>query len=1386
MKSNKLYILLSFLVSISSFSQVDWPIEDGDLQARVIGKVGEVRYSVRLHKGVDINKDIGGGNCENGDCDIYAINSGFVTWNNAGNWNHANSYIQIGGVKYRHCRPTDAILNSGGGMTEVEIGDKIGSMITTGPVHVHLEESNTNYLNGNLSPYVDTENPTLTQNAARFPEGYQLYRNGINRLSTLAQLETNELDIVVTHDNVNYKIIHSKVDIAVEIEDRGVLSPSGGVTAGNSTPFGYEYQLQDYDNPNIIEPLYEYLLEFDRAPATAANDFVLHRYAFGTGVIDSHIITSHPRDEPYPRYFNTAIQENTEETWDNTNNLNAEYNGNAEFPDDKYRLYIDAYDVDFADNSNNRLENRIDVPVIIDNFLPYIKKVEAYNILTGSLIYRGQWSYQNDLLSFTIDVNTQISGNTPVYVKAYASEPLTELKLTLGGNEYNFAEITETSFIVDVNTPDFFFGLNTLRLEGKDLANNDLLTNPSLLPIKMANGNWPGGTSTGYDTWHKINVSDGNSTSFGADFINGGSCGANRLTNENCLEVCFEDTSTPVGSITDWFWEFGDFNSTTSTIQNPAFTYDSPGTYDVTLTVTNTNNETSNITKTITVDDCDANIQALITADATSGVAPFVVTFSDLSTGEIESRQWNISNENGVQYVSGNEFSTNIQLSFAYEGTYQISLELEDEFGSVVTSNILVINVSSQSNTPLYVDFHTEGPVYTGSIIQFESETSQGCSNLQYSWTFYDYNGPHYSTYPDPTYSFPVPGNYTVELCVNDDCGNHVCVSKNINISNYTSNVFASMWANIGFQDWIVEKGEPITFYDNSQPEGDILYGSWFFDYHEGVNGPDLFYYYPEPPSGIITHTYNEVGTYRVRLYVGENANYFGSYDERIITVVDDYDYLDIPTLHESNRQVFTDKYMQNVQIKNFNGYLLATTRDYTNSSYTYSYDCITSVEVYEENSSHDYVNPVTILSIPEKPFIYAKGFNDMIAIGIREFASYIYTIYIYKKNGNDWSSFELIQMLNYNLPTNYDSLKLDLFGNTLIVGVHELSGVKNIYVYDFNQTTSLFEHSAVLLNSSAQFNSFGQWGSFGDYISLNDDTIISSSGNFANQRINVYGKTDIGWVNSIENAKLGANTNYADYPNDFNINFHNSIVDNTILAPYSQGGLFVYEKPDNGNWGNSNENARLFNYRGNIEDDWYPYNFGTNLPHYPAVLSDNTNYVVARGHPIRDFQHPENPGLWNCLYLFYKNGNSWEDKTVEDFRLYPLGVTQNEYRNYILDEYNNKLIHLYRTFHNYENNTGHNNTVLYTYDLTGNSGNGGQSGAGVCYQDVVIENQTISNSTQPGVEGATITLKNMTINNGAGVIYQAVQNIIIEPNTHIKPGAYFNAKIVDCNLIDQ
>lgn len=96
-----------------------------------------------------------------------------------------------------------------------------------------------------------------------------------------------------------------------------------------------------------------------------------------------------------------------------------------------------------------------------------------------------------------------------------------------------------------------------------------------------------------------------------------------------CLGTPHEFTSTGStagsGTIASYFWDFGDGSSSTS--QNPVYTYKAVGSYDVTLTITNSNGCTFSKTQTVVVDPIpDATIKPFNFPVETCNGTPFTFT----------------------------------------------------------------------------------------------------------------------------------------------------------------------------------------------------------------------------------------------------------------------------------------------------------------------------------------------------------------------------------------------------------------------------------------------------------------------------------------------------------------------------------------------------------------------------------------------------------------------------------------------------------------------------------------------------------------------------------------------------------------------------------------
>jgi len=94
------------------------------------------------------------------------------------------------------------------------------------------------------------------------------------------------------------------------------------------------------------------------------------------------------------------------------------------------------------------------------------------------------------------------------------------------------------------------------------------------------------------------------------------------------LPVQFTDTST--NTPTSWSWNFGD--GATSTAQNPAHTYATPGTYTVSHTATNVTGTSAPVTSTVTATGVKAGASTVVSGN---GTAVAVARPAGVATGDV-------------------------------------------------------------------------------------------------------------------------------------------------------------------------------------------------------------------------------------------------------------------------------------------------------------------------------------------------------------------------------------------------------------------------------------------------------------------------------------------------------------------------------------------------------------------------------------------------------------------------------------------------------------------------------------------------------------------------------------------------------------------------------
>lgn len=130
------------------------------------------------------------------------------------------------------------------------------------------------------------------------------------------------------------------------------------------------------------------------------------------------------------------------------------------------------------------------------------------------------------------------------------------------------------------------------------------------------------------------------------------------------LTVNFTDVSFSNETITNWYWDFGDGN--TSIIQNPANTYIDTGSFDVTLVIVNAEGCTDTLIMTNHIQVGQTPIISFLPTD-TVGCFPLTIDFSDNSS--VFANQWN--------WDFGDGGTSNIQNpthAFADTGYFDITL----------------------------------------------------------------------------------------------------------------------------------------------------------------------------------------------------------------------------------------------------------------------------------------------------------------------------------------------------------------------------------------------------------------------------------------------------------------------------------------------------------------------------------------------------------------------------------------------------------------------------------------------------------------------------------------------------------------------------------------
>jgi len=238
------------------------------------------------------------------------------------------------------------------------------------------------------------------------------------------------------------------------------------------------------------------------------------------------------------------------------------------------------------------------------------------------------------------------------------------------------------------------------------------------------------------------------------------------------MTISFVNNSTGTGTLT-YQWNFGNGNS--SNLQNPTANYVNPGTYTVTLIVSNgTQSDTLVRTNYIHIYQ---NPTANFELNPATGCVPMNVNFTNTSQpGDtiITSFIWDFGD-------GGNSNQQNPIHQYTQIGSYGVSLQVTDGHGchSTYTQQGAVI-VSSIPEVAFTADFTSN--CTAPFTVNFNNQ-STGMGTLTYLWNFGDSTT---STAQNPSHTYTQTGTYSVSLQVTNQygCSNDTTYSNYINISS--------------------------------------------------------------------------------------------------------------------------------------------------------------------------------------------------------------------------------------------------------------------------------------------------------------------------------------------------------------------------------------------------------------------------------------------------------------------------------------------------------------------------------------------------------------------------------------------------------------------------
>ncbi|WP_289038247.1 PKD domain-containing protein [uncultured Zobellia sp.] len=319
--------------------------------------------------------------------------------------------------------------------------------------------------------------------------------------------------------------------------------------------------------------------------------------------------------------------------------------------------------------------------------------------------------------------------------------------------------------------------------------------------------------------------------------------------------------STDDTGVTAYSWDFKDGNS--SDKPDPSHTFESAGSYEVELTVTDAEGLKSKETVSITVESKENGAPiAKPSASKTSGTLPLTVNFTGSGSTDdtgVTAYSWDFKDGNSSDKSDPSH-------TFESAGSYEVELTVTDAEGLKNKETVSITVESKENGAPVA---KLSASKTSGTLPLTVNFTGSGSTDdtgvTAYSWDFKDGNS---SDKSDPSHTFESAGSYEVELTVTDAEGLKDTKTVSIRVDAPANQ---PPIAKVGAS---TQSGQaPLTInFTGSNSSDDVGVIAYMWDFKDGSTSNK------SNPS----HTFDSAGTYEVELTV---ADVDGLQNKETITV---------------------------------------------------------------------------------------------------------------------------------------------------------------------------------------------------------------------------------------------------------------------------------------------------------------------------------------------------------------------------------------------------------------------------------------------------------------------------------------------------------------------